>query len=198
MVLFSLFCVFSSASPFQVALEVEQEEDEAGTIGDTFTDYVSAAISMYHWANFRWSLNLARVTAAGFVKITRVTFYHESPGLRDCVPTYFEGYRWDKGIYGVSDKQRHVAICAETVKAVYRATSSRSNRRDCFLVSCSTSRTYIQPVNRWGNGEIRGSIMFATRDNSLCLTGRCRSATLCFCIFVVSPTLRVRPAYLWW
>lgn len=25
----------------QVALEVEQEEDEAGTVGDTFTDYVS-------------------------------------------------------------------------------------------------------------------------------------------------------------
>lgn len=54
----------------------------------------------------------------------RVTFYHKSPGLRDCVSTYFEGYRWDKGIYGVSDKERHVAICAETVKAVYRPTSS--------------------------------------------------------------------------
>ena len=29
----------------QVALEVEQEEDEAGTIGDTFTDYVSELVT---------------------------------------------------------------------------------------------------------------------------------------------------------
>lgn len=28
----------------QVALEVEQEEDEAGTVGDTFTDYVTMKI----------------------------------------------------------------------------------------------------------------------------------------------------------
>ena len=27
---------------FQVAIEVEQEEDEGGTVGETFTDYVSS------------------------------------------------------------------------------------------------------------------------------------------------------------
>lgn len=34
-------CISSGASfCFQVALDVEQEEEEAGTVGDTFTDYV--------------------------------------------------------------------------------------------------------------------------------------------------------------
>lgn len=29
---------------FQVAIEVEQEEGEGGTVGETFTDYVSAML----------------------------------------------------------------------------------------------------------------------------------------------------------
>lgn len=75
MLLFSVFFVFSFVSASQVALEVEQEEDEAGTIGDTFTDYVSADIFMYHWANFVGDLtSLALLVPLGSLRSHELLF----------------------------------------------------------------------------------------------------------------------------
>lgn len=36
----------------QVAIEVEREEDEGGTVGETFTDYVSFILSIHGWQPF--------------------------------------------------------------------------------------------------------------------------------------------------
>jgi len=69
------------------------------------------------------------------------------------------------------------AIYAETIEAVNRPATSWSNRGDSFLISCTTSRAYVQPSYCRGNGEIWVSIMFATWDYCLRLTGECHIAT---------------------
>lgn len=120
----------------QVVVDVEREEDEGGTIGDTFTDYVR----FFSWPciYFLWMWSLDNLDQHGMHKISYCFLYLNSVSILLC---YYGNW------------QAHVCFLAP-FEIVHRTTTSWPSCGDIIIVCSTTSRAYLWAQDCRGNGEI--------------------------------------------